>query len=223
MSDSTFIRNFDAEATKIKEIISTPANVLQYLENLKIIHSSIENMIEQYQKTGIKSIKKELFEYGVSLSQVYKTTLKTDLPSHVPKSAYSLPIFQEPKFEIELFSDDIYDDLFDYVDENIDVNTAAGKRTIAKFFNIQKEIIKELDETRELIKTFEQTLVNFREAQLLNIKNVILPTLYTAHMSYVKCLNKNPVQINITPYIITIVSGRQTEFIPASLKTWLGL
>ena len=78
-ADSMFIRNFDMNASQIKEIISTPCNVKNYLENLKIIHNSIENMIKQYKQTGINAIKKELYELGVQLSEKYKKTIKNDI------------------------------------------------------------------------------------------------------------------------------------------------
>lgn len=223
MSDSTFIRNFDAEASKIKEIIASPSNVSEYLENLKIAHSAIENMLEQYEATGIKTIKTELLEAGIEMSQVYKTTIKADLPTHVPELSYALPQLKEPFFSLEMFSDDIYDTLFEYVDENADVNTHSGKKLVAKFYKTQKEILKELDEVREEIQDFEQQLVDFRNLQIQNIKTNILPILYKAHLSFVKTLNKSTIRISLTKETSTVVSGRQTEFIPASLKTWLGL
>lgn len=223
MSDSIFIRNFDTEVNKIKEIIKSPSNVANYLENLKIIHNSIENMINQYQYTGLKSIKNELLELGISMSQIYKTTIKTDLSNHVSKFSYTLPNFKEPNLEIEMFSDDIYDILYDYVDESADINSYEGKKIIKKFYKTQNEILIELSDLRKQIKQFEQNLVDFREQQIQIIKNIILPTLYKAHMSYVKNINQNIVQINLSSEISTIVKGRQTEFIPNSLKIWLEL
>lgn len=221
MTDSTFIRNYDVEVAKIKEIIATPANVSEYLENLKIIHNSIENMIKQYKKTSIIAIKKELYEAGVKISQIYKTTIKNDLLTHEPQISYSLPFFNEPKFNIEIFEDDIYDELFNYVDENVDFETREGQKTITKFYVIKNEIENQLDNLRSSIKKFEQNLVNFRDSQIQTIQNIILPTLYKAHMSYVKLINKNKVLIDIAPGISTTISGRQTEFIPKALNSYL--
>lgn len=223
MTNSMFIKNFDMNASQIKEIISTPCNVKNYLENLKIIHNSIENMIEQYQQTGINAIKKELYDLGVKLSEIYKTTIKNDILNHEPCLSYTLPEFKEPKINIELYSDDIYDNLFMYVDENINVNSDEGRKTIAKFYIKQKEINDLLDQTRENILKFEQFLVNFKAIELETINNIVLPTLYKAHMSYIKLINKNNVLINLKPETTTIVSGKQTVFIPKSLKKWLNL
>lgn len=223
---STFIRNFDVETAKIKEIIASPANVSQYLENLKIIHNSIENMFKQYKITSIKAIKKELYEAGIKMSEIYKTSIKNDLPSHIIQTSYTLPFFQEPKFKLELFEDDIYDELFEYVDENIDISTREGQKMIAKFYVTKNEIENKLSESRQKIVDFEQNLVNFRDSQLQNIKNVILPTLYKAHMSFVKCAskessNKCSIMVDLKPGITITVSGRQTEFIPKTLLSWL--
>lgn len=218
-----FIKNFDMNASQIKEIISTPYHVKNYLENLKIVHNTLENMIEQYQHTGVNAIKRELYEAGVQLSQKYKDTIKNDISNHVACMSYTLPKFQEPKTNIELYSDDIYDDLFMHADENIDVNSKEGKKTIAKFYIIQKEITDSLEQTRKDILNFEQTLVNFKAAQLETIKNIVLPTLYKSHMSYVKLINKNNVQINLRPETTTVISGKQTVFIPAALKSWLNI
>lgn len=218
-----FIKNFDMNASQIKEIISTPYYVKNYLENLKIVHNALENMIEQYQHTGINAIKKELYEFGVQLSEKYKYTIKNDISNHVACLSYTIPEFQEPKINIELYTDDIYDDLFMYADENVDIKSDEGKKTIAKFYTIQKEIINLLEQTRKNILNFEQSLVNFKAAQLEIIKNIVLPTLYKAHMSYVKLINKNKVLINLKSHTSTIVSGKQTVFIPESLKKWLNI
>ena len=151
MSDSIFIRNFDTEVNKIKEIIKFPSNVANYLENLKIIHNSIENMINQYQYTGLKSIKNELLELGISMSQIYKTTIKTDLSNHVSKFSYTLPDFKEPNLEFEMFSVDIYDILYDYVDESADINSYEGKKIInaTNYSCILEDIFKMENEFEE--------------------------------------------------------------------------
>ena len=173
---SNFEQNITNQLERLKEIISTPVKFKANYENGNIqrIHDSI---------------KKDVYNLVLPTLDKYDVNkVKQDIKSHVFKKNNDIGELNEVNYELEFVDSEIYDDLHQNVDLNMnkDKLTNENKKMIKYYMKIKEEIEDEYHELIENIKSYEQKMVNLRQKLLDECSNKIIPKLYKAHLSYIK-------------------------------------
>lgn len=231
--ESTFVQNISNELERLREIINTPAKLYVHLEDAYNIHNSIKNQLKEYQNTSLKKIKEEVYQLNLPSLEEYKQNAINDVKKHVIQTSYSLPNLTMKSYKINFIKTDVYDDLYQNIDINMDKNKLSKEniKMIKEYTNIKNDILNEYENLIENIKNYEQNMVNLRQELLNKTSNEILPELYKAHLSYIKSglenkrtKNKNVIPINVEiNYVQYPINQKQTEFLTSMLKKYLEL
>lgn len=230
--ESNFVQKIKNQFERLKEIVSSPTMVNNYINEAKNIHNSIASDIEEYMNLSEKQIINDVVELSKPIIAEYKNKARQELSKHKIKQNNSLNYVKpENEFTIEMMDPSKYDDLYQYVDLTINPNklTKQDRKTIKAFMECKEDILSEFDETIDNIKSYEQHMVNRRQQLFNDTTTKILPELYKSHLSYVKTQsdskrikNNKPKEINIEikniPYTI---NQKQTEFMELMLKKCL--
>lgn len=231
--ESVFIQNISNELERLREIINTPAKLYVHLEDAYNIHNSIKNQLKNYQNTSLKKIKEEVYQLNLPNLEQYKQNAINDVKKHTIQTSYTLPNLNIKSYKINFIKPDVYDDLYQNIDINMDRDklTKGNIKMIKEYTNIKNDILNEYENLIENIKNYEQNMVNLRQELLNKTSNEILPELYKAHLSYIKSglenkrtKNKNVVPINVEiNYVQYPINQKQTEFLTSMLKKYLEL
>lgn len=231
--ESTFTQNISNELERLKEIINTPAKLYVHLEDVYNIHNSIKNQLKEYQNSSLKKIKEEVYQLNLPNLEQYRQNAINDVKNHVIQTSYILPNLTMKSYKIDFIKGDVYDDLYQNIDVNMDKNklTKENIKMIKDYTNIKNDILNEYENLIENIKKYEQNMVNLRQELLNKTSNEIIPELYKAHLSYIKSgleskrtKNKNVIPINVeVNYVQYPINQKQTEFITTMLKKYLEL
>lgn len=227
--ESNFVQKIKNQFERLKEIISSPAMVNEYINEAKNIHNSVASDIEEYMHLSEQQIIDDVVKLSKPIIVEYKTKAQQEISKHTIKQNNRLNYTKpENEYTIEMMDSSKYDDLYQYVDLTMNPNklTKENRKTIKAFMECKEEILSEFDDTIESIKTFEQHMVNRRQQLYNDAIEKILPQLYKSHLSYVKTQsdskrtkNNKPKEINIEikniPYTI---NQKQTEFMESMLK-----
>lgn len=225
IQQGTFMTHFKNNINVIKEIVSHPAKLYYHFETLKNTHSTLEHLVQQFGNTSERVIRQEVYNKMMEHAVAFKTSLKIDLDKINHESYYSLAPIPKPLCELpEIYSDEEYDDLLQFVNLNADPENPDDVKMVKKYKNKLIDILNQIKELEVGITNFENSMIQYRNTLMISAKEA-LTKIYHSHLSYVKFtsnkLNRQVVVVfNDEP--ITI-QGRQTEVIPKLMKKYLGL
>ena len=227
--ESTFVQNIKNQIERLKEIVSSPYTVNEYINEAKNIHDSMVNDITEYMNISESQIVNDVVELAKPIIASYKTKAQSEVSKHTIKQNNVLN-YTKPRNEytIDVMDESMYDELYQNVDLTIDQNnlTKANRKTIKNFMECRNEILSEYDDLIDSIQRFEQHMVNRRQQLYNDAVNTILPQLYKSHLSYVKTQADSKRMKNAKPKEITIevqniqhtINQKQAEFMESMLK-----
>ena len=225
IQQGTFMTHFKNNINVIKEIISQPAKLYYHFETLKNTHSTLEHLIQQFGETSEKIIKQEVYNKMMEHAIVFQTSWKEDIKTLNAESYYSLAKIPKPLCEVpEIYSDEEYDDLLQFVDLKADPKNQDDVKLVKKYKNKLIDILNQIKDLEIGMTNFENSMIQYRNTLMISAKEA-LTKMYHSHISFMKFrrnkVNRQVVVIyNDEPVTI---EGKQTEIIPKLMKKYLGL
>lgn len=225
IQEGSFIQHYNNDIKRIREIITDPNKLYNYFDELKNIHQTLENLIDQFVKTSVVIIKQEIYKKILQESVKYQSTLKDDLKIIEPENYFS--VVSIPSLDVEtpdFYSDEVYDELLQFYNPNSDPNDKTDQKNARKYKKLLVEILNETNEITSVLMEYQNKVLEYRDL-LENYCRNFIQQVYKAHLSYAKyrLLKKSDVVNLVFEDESVEISGKQTEIIPKMLKKYLNL
>ena len=216
-SYSPMKNNIIEQSARIYEIITNASKFKKYYNDLvNNIIDSVNNQCRSYERNSKKSIKADIYDIVVdtidwtNLQNMLATGLKTGKKPIDNKSKW-VDIGDVNSYHIEKYD----------TDPIINMYSNYGEETVKEYSRYMDEAVDNLNELKNYIDDFEQSLCNYRTNAVKIILEKNVPLLYNIHFKYVNDLMhkkkniENKVMIN---GVEIELKKSQKEFICSSLK-----